>query len=397
MSDPRQNNNEALTMQTQALSADAQAGPAVTPDDKLRVMIVDDSMLIRTIVGGWLRQAPDLELVASHSNGRKAVDDVASTRPDVVVLDLEMPEMDGLTALPLILERSPGTIVLVASSLTRRGAEISLRALTRGAADYLAKPEAVQGQSGAEPFREELLTKIRALGRRSRVAPAARRSERKVAAVAAPVAAARARPPVKLQPYRPGPVSVLVIGSSTGGPQALNKLFTAIGPGIGHVPVLVTQHMPPTFTAILAEHLARAAGRPAAEGQHGEPLRPGQIYVAPGGRHMSIAGPAGAPTIQLNDDPPVNFCRPAVDVLFDAASAVFRSAVLGVVLTGMGADGARGATTIAGGGGNVLAQDEATSVVWGMPGAVAAAGAACEILPIDEIGPKVTRLLGGRK
>ena len=383
-------------MQTLPLQSDPPSGAAAAGAEKLRIMIVDDSMLIRSIVGGWLRAAPDLEVVATHANGRRAVDDVAKSRPDVVVLDLEMPEMDGLTALPLILERAPGTVVLVASSLTRRGAEISLRALTRGAADYLAKPEAVQGQSGAEPFRDELLAKIRALGRRSRPAPAARSSERKAAAVAA-TTPARAKAPVKLRAYNPGPVTALVIGSSTGGPQALNRLFTAIGPAIGHLPVLVTQHMPPTFTAILAEHVARAAGRPAAEGQHGELIRPGRIYVAPGGRHMVVGGSAGAPCIQLNDDPPVNFCRPAVDVLFDSASALFRSGVLGVVLTGMGADGARGATTIAGAGGNVLAQDEATSVVWGMPGAVVAAGAAFEVLPIDEIGPKVTRMLGGRK
>jgi two-component system chemotaxis response regulator CheB len=383
-------------MQTLPLQADAPGAAAAAGGDKLRVMIVDDSMLVRSIVGGWLRGAADMEVVATHPNGRRAVDDLAKSRPDVVVLDLEMPEMDGLTALPLILERAPGTVVLVASSLTRRGAEISLRALTLGAADYLAKPEAVQGQAGAEPFRDELLTKIRALGRRARVAPMVRTKERKAATVA-PVVAARPRAPIKLRAYNPGPVSAVVVGSSTGGPQALNKLFTAIGPSIGHVPVLVTQHMPPTFTAILAEHVARAAGRSAAEGQHGEPIRPGQIYVAPGGRHMSVGVMNGVPSIQLNDDPPVNFCRPAVDVLFDAASAIYRSNLLGVVLTGMGADGARGSTTIAGAGGNVLAQDEASSVVWGMPGAVVAAGAAFEVLPIDEIGPRVTRMLGGRK
>lgn len=383
-------------MQSLPVQPDAQTGASTPVEDKLRVMIVDDSALIRAIVGGWLRETTDLEVVATHQNGRRAVDDIVRSRPDIVVLDLEMPEMDGLTALPLILEKAPGTIVLVASSLTRRGAEISLRALTAGAADYLAKPEAVQGQAGAEPFRDELLAKIRVLRRRSRIAPVARVGERKTAA-AAPVAPARARAPIKLQAYHPGVVSAIVVGSSTGGPQALNRLFTAIGPSIAHVPVLVTQHMPPTFTAILAEHIGRAAGRPAAEGQHGEPIRPGRIYVAPGARHMTVGQSGGVPCIQLNDDPPVNFCRPAVDVLFDSASAVFRSSLLGVVLTGMGADGARGSTTIAGAGGNVLAQDEATSVVWGMPGAVVAAGAAFEVLPIDEIGPRVTRMLGARK
>lgn len=385
-------------MPTPSPQNDASLPPSAAATDKVRVMIVDDSTLVRAIIGGWLREAPDMEVVATHPNGRKAVDDVARCRPDVVVLDLEMPEMDGLTALPLILERAPGTVVLVASSLTRRGAEVSIRALTRGAADYLAKPEAVNGRAGSEPFRDELLTKIRLLGRRSRAAPAVRSIEPKASTSAALAAPARPKLVPKLRGYMPATVPAIVVGSSTGGPQALNRLFTAIGPSIGHVPVLVTQHMPPTFTAILAEHIARAAGRPAAEGQHGEMVEPGRIYIAPGGRHMCVVpAAAGGVCIQLNDDPPVNFCRPAVDVLFDSAAALYRQGLLGVVLTGMGSDGAKGSATIAGAGGNVIAQDEASSVVWGMPGAVVAAGAACEVLPIDEIGPRVVRMLGARK
>jgi two-component system chemotaxis response regulator CheB len=159
------------------------------------------------------------------------------------------------------------------------------------------------------------------------------------------------------------------------------------------VPVLVTQHMPLTFTAILAEHLGRAAGRPAAEGADGEPLRPGRIYVAPGGRHMLVGGRASAPLVRLTDDPPVNFCRPAVDPLFESASAVFGAGVLALVLTGMGSDGAKGAVTVSRGGGTVAVQDEATSVVWGMPGAVVAAGASPEVLPLDDIAPWLTRIL----
>ena len=161
------------------------------------------------------------------------------------------------------------------------------------------------------------------------------------------------------------------------------------------VPVLITQHMPPTFTAILAEHMARASGRPAKEGQHGEPLEPGHVYVAPGGHHMIVARSGGRVVTKITDDPPVNFCRPAVDTLFFSAAEVFGAGLLGVVLTGMGADGAKGSVAIADAGGSIIAQDEASSVVWGMPGATVAAGAACDVLPLDDVGRKVARMLSG--
>ena len=188
---------------------------------------------------------------------------------------------------------------------------------------------------------------------------------------------------------------LLVIGSSTGGPQALTKLFGDIGKSIANIPVLVTQHMPATFTAILAEHITKASGRRAAEGVHGEPLMPGRIYVAPGGKHMVVGKDGNDIVIQLNDLPPVNFCKPAVDPLFKSVIPFYGSAILGTVLTGMGHDGAAGSKVIADAGGSVIAQDEESSVVWGMPGAVAQAGAAAEILPLDQIGPKIVRILGG--
>ncbi|MEW5422262.1 chemotaxis response regulator protein-glutamate methylesterase [Amorphus sp. 3PC139-8] len=365
-------------------------------------MIVDDSTVIRSVLKSWISETSDLTVVATHINGLRAVEDVARSQPDVVILDLEMPEMDGMTALPLILERKPGTIVLVASTLTRRGAEISLRALTRGAADYIAKPDGVIGLKSAEEFRRDLLNKVKQLGLRARgirTRPAEIAAPASVSTAPAAPAAETAAPKSALLPrlrnYARGSIPALVIGSSTGGPQALNRVFASIGPAMASVPVLVTQHMPPTFTAILAEHMTRAAGRPAKEGENDEPIKPGHIYIAPGGRHMIVAKSGGRIVIRLTDDPPVNFCRPAVDTLFFSAATVFGPGLLGVVLTGMGADGAKGSVAIADQGGNIIAQDEATSVVWGMPGATVAAGAACDVLPLDEVGRKVARMLSG--
>ncbi|MFG1400486.1 protein-glutamate methylesterase/protein-glutamine glutaminase [Xanthobacter sediminis] len=380
-------------------------------------MVVDDSVFVRGIVSRWLAEDPTLEVVATHANGRRAVDDLERSRPDVVILDLEMPEMDGLTALPLILKQRPGTMVVVASTLTRRGAEVSLKALTLGAADYLPKPEAGAGMFNADDFKRELLAKVRSLGTKALRRRGASDTARATAASAPRPVARPARAtsgdapapavasstsstaaPTRLRPYSMAPVTVLAVGSSTGGPQALTRLFTEIGPHLKHIPVFITQHMPPTFTAILAEHVGRASGLPAAEGTDGAQVLPGHIYVAPGGLHMLVEKAAGGPVIRLSDAPPVNFCKPAVDPMFGAISAVYRQSVLAVVLTGMGSDGAKGSGVVADAGGSVIVQDEETSVVWGMPGATAAAGNACEVLPLDGIGRKVIRLVeGGRR
>jgi two-component system chemotaxis response regulator CheB len=376
--------------------------------DPVRVMVVDDSVVARGLISRWIDEDPSLSVVASHRNGKLAVDDVARSAPDVVVLDVEMPEMDGLTALPLLLKARPGLVVVMASTLTRRNAEISLKCLSMGAADYVPKPESNAGVTTSVDFRKEIVEKVKTLGSRARSragrpvgTPAASPAPQPRAAAPA-ISSARPAPAAgpgkySLRPYASVPPRILVIGSSTGGPQALTKLFGEIGKAIVNVPVLVTQHMPPTFTTILAEHLTKASGRRAAEGVHGEPLMPGRIYVAPGGRHMIVAKHGSETVVELNDLPPVNFCKPAVDPLFQSVVPLFGAAVLGTVLTGMGHDGAEGAKTIVGGGGSVIAQDEETSVVWGMPGAVAQAGAASEILPLDAIGPKIVRILqGGR-
>ncbi|MDK9698200.1 MAG: chemotaxis response regulator protein-glutamate methylesterase [Siculibacillus sp.] len=394
--------------------------PGTTVTDPVRVMVVDDSVVVRGLIGRWIDEDPALAVVASHRNGKLAVDDVARSNPDVVVLDVEMPEMDGITALPLLLRAKPGLIVVMASTLTRRNAEISLKCLSLGAADYVPKPESNSGVTTSADFRNEVIQKVKALGQRAQmragrggaaspmrpVAPAATSGQGSASTAAtaparsfAPSQPRVAAPsaPTQLRPYSSVNPRVLLIGSSTGGPQALTKLFAEIGPAIANVPVLITQHMPATFTAILAEHITKASGRRAAEGTHGEPLMPGRIYVAPGGKHMVIGKQGAETVVLLNDQPPVNFCKPAVDPLFDSAVPVFGSAILACVLTGMGHDGAAGAKRIADGGGSVIAQDEESSVVWGMPGAVAQAGAAAEILPLDQIGGKIARILGGRR
>ncbi|MBS7537973.1 protein-glutamate methylesterase/protein-glutamine glutaminase [Ancylobacter lacus] len=395
----------------------ASAPPTSAGAAPIKVMIVDDSVFIRGLLSNWLSESGEFQVVASHANGRRAADDVQRAQPDLVILDLEMPQMDGLTALPLILERKAGTAVLVASALTRRGAEVSLRALTLGAADYIPKPDAARGVAAADEFRSELLAKARSLGARARrrgiprppigpaavstAAPAAVASTTAFAPAPAVVASGPESAPAtprRMRPFSMMPVGILAIGSSTGGPQALTRLFADVGPYIGSIPVVLVQHMPATFTPILAEHIARASGRPCAEGRDGEAIRPGQIYVAPGGLHMKLVKENGQVLIRLNEEPPVNFCRPAVDPLFDSVAALYGTAALGVVLTGMGADGAKGAVRIADSGGSILAQDEESSVVWGMPGATFAAGACAAVLPIADIGRRVTRLVtGGRE
>ncbi|MEZ5841982.1 MAG: chemotaxis response regulator protein-glutamate methylesterase [Hyphomicrobiales bacterium] len=400
------------------LTAPISARPAVVTDP-VRVMVVDDSVVIRGLIGRWVDEDAALGVVASHRNGRLAVEDIERSNPDVVILDIEMPDMDGLTALPLMLKKKPGLVVIMASTLTRRNAEISLKALSLGAADYIPKPESNSGITTSVDFRRELIDKVRNLGQRARM-----RSGRQPMAPSSPAASPSrgapattpARPftatqpagtgmasgslhggPFRLRSFSPIAPKVLAIGSSTGGPQALAMLFESIAPAIGMVPVLLTQHMPPTFTAILAEHIAKTTGRRAAEAQHGEVLQPGHIYVAPGGKHLLVTKRNGQPTAELDNGPPVNFCKPAVDPMFNSISSVYGAGVLGVVLTGMGADGAKGAVTIADAGGNIIAQDEATSVVWGMPGATAQSGACAAVLPLPEIGPKIRRILGGER
>ena len=373
-------------------------------DRRIRVMIVDDAVVVRRLFARWVEAEPDLEVVASLRTGRQAVNQVERTHPDLVLLDVDMPELDGIAALPLLLEKRRDLIVIMASTLTRRNAEISLKALSLGATDYIPKPDNNREVTTSAMFRRDLIEKIRQLGLRSKRMRAA------TSRVRAPVAEALTIPPLKaratmlgvaqpflLRPMPTLPPRVLVIGSSTGGPQALNTIVGQIGGVIDRVPVLITQHLPPTFTTVLAEHLARLSGRPVREAEEGQEVNAGTIHIAPGGRHMLVAGRNGTSVIALNDGPPLNFCKPAVDPLFSSAAEVWGHRVLGLILTGMGSDGLRGARAIITAGGHILAQDETTSAVWGMPGQVAHAGLCSAVLPLNEIAGKLSRLFGGEK
>ncbi|NPU09140.1 chemotaxis response regulator protein-glutamate methylesterase [Bradyrhizobium sp. 83002] len=384
--------------------------PSSTRQEPLRVMVVDDSVVIRGMISRWISSEPDMVVAASLRTGLEAVNQIDRVNPDVAVLDIEMPELDGIAALPKLLAKKKNLAVIMASTLTRRNAEISFKALSLGAADYIPKPESTREASAADNFHYDLIQKIRNLGAKARRAapvhhaPAATPHvhELRPAAVPRPLAApvpAHAAPHVPAQIARRAFSSqmpkVLLIGSSTGGPQALMSVVTELGAVIDRFPVLITQHMPPTFTTILAEHLARSSRRPAHEAIDGEVIKPGQIYLAPGGRHMRVARHGADAVIALDNGPPVNFCKPAVDPLFTSAVDIWQGATLAVILTGMGSDGMRGGKDIVAAGGSVIAQDEATSVVWGMPGAAANAGICAAILPLNQIAPKLVRLFAG--
>jgi two-component system chemotaxis response regulator CheB len=353
------------------------------------VMVVDDSAVIRGLITRMLEAEDGITVVASASNGEHAIREIKRRTVDVVVLDIEMPVMDGLTAIPGLLEADPHAKILIASTLSTKNAEISFRALQAGAADYLPKPtsnrDIIGGTNGGLEFRDELVNKVRSLGETTQ---RRRRGDRPGAAAAVTLPRAE-----KIQLARqrifPGVApTVLAIGSSTGGPQALIKLLKALGSGFP-LPVLITQHMPPAFTGILATHLNSQTGLNCSEARDGDQLEPSHAYIAPGTAHMTVRRGATSAFIKLDDGPPENFCRPSVDPMFRSVARCFGARTLAVVLTGMGADGSRGGKDIFTAGGTVIAQDEATSVVWGMPGAAAAAGICSAILPLDQIAPWV--------
>jgi two-component system chemotaxis response regulator CheB len=340
-----------------------------------RVMVCDDSVVIRGAIARILEADPGVRVVAKAANGRAAIDELRRTSVDVVVLDIEMPVLDGMAALPLLLQADPGLRVIMASTLTTRGADIALRALRLGAADYVPKPSSI-GTAGNDTFRRELLEKVKGLARLRRIA----------------VQPARPPPQMSLRPSPPASARLLAIGSSTGGPQALFTLVQGLGRTV-NIPVVLTQHMPATFTPILAEHLTKLGGMRCAEAVDGEPLQTGRIYLAPGDRHLLVEGGHGPMRARLSIDPPENFCRPSVDPMLRSAAAACSGRVLIAMLTGMGHDGLAGTRAVVEAGGAAIAQDEATSVVWGMPGAVAQAGLCHAVLPLPRIAPKLLEML----
>ncbi len=370
-----------------AQAADKQGGGMKT--GPYQVMVVEDATVIRAMISRFLEEDPEIEVAASVGHGEMALTSLRRN-PDieVVLLDIDMPVMDGLTALPKLLELKPGLQVVMNSTLTRANARISLEALSMGAADYLTKPSSSAELRSAGDFARDIIKKVKALGAAARGGVAAPASP--AGHVGAAPKAAVAKAPITLRDVQVRQPDAIAIGSSTGGPQAL---FTVLG-GLGGLPqpIFITQHMPPTFTAVLAEHIERQTGLTCREATDGTPVSQAQVHVAAGDTHMLAERGPGGPVLRLSNGPPENYCRPAVDPMLRSLTDLYGARLLVLILTGMGSDGCKGAEVVVGAGGAVIAQDEATSVVWGMPGAVANAGLCTAVLPLTEIAPYIRKL-----
>jgi two-component system chemotaxis response regulator CheB len=363
-------------------------------DRPIRILIVDDSAVVRSLLRSVISTDKKLEVAGTAADGASALTSLESTRPHLILLDVEMPVMDGLVTLRQLRARGHKMPIIMCSSLTQRGAKVTIEALANGASDYVAKPRGQESREAAiRALAQDLVPKIHAL----------------TSHISAPSAAAgrgSARPPVLVPlapPARPQAVqfpapvapSVVVIGVSTGGPAALDVVLPAL-PATFPLPILIVQHMPELFTALLAERLGSRSKLRITEAAEGTVIARGNIYIARGNWHLEVIPGAGAvprPTLHLSQGPLENYCRPAADVLFRSASRVYNGAVLAVVLTGMGSDGLNGSRIIREQGGSVIAQDQATSIVWGMPGAVSQAGLAQKILPLDAIAPEIQRMV----
>ena len=361
----------------------------------VKVMVVDDSAVVRGLTRRFLEENSNIEVVTTASNGKNAVDKVATHDIDVVVLDIEMPVMDGLTAIPLILAAKPAVKIVMSSTLTASNAVTSLKALSAGASDYVAKPTSGSEIHGADDFKRELITKVLTLGGSANPTEAAAQ-KRVSGGTPAPVLKLPPSQPISLS--KPSPVAprAIAIGSSTGGPQALATVIGGLDATLPQ-PIFITQHMPATFTKILAEHLARDTGRIVSEAEDGQTVKPSEIYVAPGDFHMLIQANGADLTIQLTKSERENYCRPSVEPMLRSLIEIYGPSLLTVMLTGMGHDGLGGCQACVESGGTVVAQDEASSVVWGMPGAVALAGVCAAVKPPDKIAQAVNSFaMGGQ-
>jgi two-component system chemotaxis response regulator CheB len=352
---------------------------------------VDDSVVIRRLVTNALEKDPLIELVGTASNGSIGMQRIQQLNPDVITLDIEMPEMDGLEMLRRIRHDFPHLRVIMFSTLTERGAAKTLEALTLGADDYVAKGSHTGSlDSSIASLREEMIPKVRQFFRLPEQHPVAPSKEAAYTPVplspsASPERNAYSQHAMKVRP------KVVVIGISTGGPTALGAILPSLPAGFA-LPILIVQHMPPLFTRLLAERINATCKLPAEEATHDSPVEPGKILIAPGDFHMKVASNGDGVRVFLDQGPRQNSCRPAVDALFTSAGEVYGGAVLAAVLTGMGQDGLRGAGILKALGATVLAQDEASSIVWGMPGAVVEAGFADRVLPLDGVVPEILRI-----
>ena len=323
-------------------------------DAPYRVMLVDDSATVRGLMRNWLSSEPELEVIASCSNGLAAIQGLKKHDPEVMILDIEMPVMDGITALPEILKASPDVKVIVASTLTTRNAKVSMDALSKGASDYIAKPDSSRGLAGSEEYKRTIIEKVKAfaLARRKELGqPLPSSNETRVEKAgankvqiqkkSAPARADHAlRERSKLTP------AIIAIGSSTGGPQALHEVLKGLSGAKLLQPIVITQHMPKTFTTILAEHLSKTAGIPCFEAKDGQAVEPGKAYIAPGDYHMELKGSAQKPVVKLMQTPPENFCRPSVDPMFRSVAKIYGAKTLSIMLTGMGSDGLDGTKVV---------------------------------------------------
>jgi two-component system chemotaxis response regulator CheB len=366
---------------------------------KIRVLVVDDAVVMRKLISEVLGRDPHIEVVGNAPNGKLALQKIPQVNPDLITLDVEMPEMDGVTAVREIRKVYPRLPLIIVSTLTARGAETTLEALAAGANDYVTKAANVGGvMEGISRLEKELIPRIKALcpDLISKEPAPTLPPPRPTAAPALPTNHGTSFIHAVPRPSLiSSPVSIVCIGVSTGGPNALADFFSRLQVPLP-VPMVVVQHMPPVFTKMLAERLAKAARVPCYEAEEGQPIRPGSIYLAPGGKHMEVLRNDSAARVHLHEGPPENSCRPAVDVLFRSVAAAYGPSILSIIMTGMGQDGLRGCQLIREKGGQVIVQDEASSVVWGMPGAVAQAGAADKILPLDQLTAEMVRRVHNR-
>lgn len=344
-----------------------------------RIMLVDDSVIVRSLMARILRDSPSVDIVATAGNGQEAISAVRTEKPDIVILDHEMPVMDGLTAIPHILQAHPAVKIILCSALSEKGADITLRGLALGASDFILKPSALSGADNKDRFRDELLSRIHSIVGAQALSPVNNNA-----------AAERQTVTLRPAPSQIAP-SIIAIGSSTGGPNALLSLFAHLRrPAI---PIVIVQHMPRTFTRILADQLAKAGQIPCFEGEDRMEIRAGTAYIAPGDFHMQIIQDKERRLIALNSHPPENFCRPAVDPLLRSLVPLYGARVLTLILTGMGQDGLEGCRALAAVNAPVFAQDEKSSVVWGMPGAVARAGLCTEVAPVSALAERINRMM----